>query len=311
MSIGLVFDVKRFAIYDGPGIRTTVFLKGCSLNCMWCQNPEGISANVQLFYNESKCINCHACVRVCPVGKVKESVQDRFKTKISCTEDCIRCYDKCPSGAIYKKGEYYSVDKLVDVCARDIEFYRVSGGGVTLSGGEPLLQIDFVEEFLRALKSRNIHVVVETAGYVEWDSIAKIMDLVDLFFYDLKIFDEKKHINYTGVSNNLILENLVKLCLARQRVVIRIPMIPAITDTEENLKGLVYFIKREGLKSLKVELLPYNPLAQTKYAKKGINCDGIKPYFKDGMETQPSEALFEKKKIFTDQSIDARVLSYE
>lgn len=311
MSLGLIFDIKRFAIYDGPGIRTTIFFKGCGLNCIWCHNPEGIRTNLELFYNPNKCINCNICFSVCPVKKVAKSIQNRFNTSINCLDNCIKCYDNCPTNAIYKKGEYYSVDKLVNLCCKDNEFYKISDGGVTLSGGEPLLQIDFVEKFLQALVNKNINIVVDTSGYVKWSSIEKIVNLVDLFLFDFKFFDEKRHIEYTGASNKIILENLKKLSLITKKIIIRIPMIPGITDTDDNLKEIAFFIKREFLDIIRVELLPYNPLAQTKYCIKGVNNVGIKHYFSNGLESQTKELLFNKKNIFKAFSINTKVLYYE
>ena len=146
MERATIFDIKRFSIYDGPGIRTTIFFKGCSLNFEWCQNPEGLNSGFELFYNENKCINCSRCVKACPVNKISSSIANRFEKNIKCLVNCSLCYENCSSEAIYKVGEYYTVEELVNLLIKDLDFYKISGGGITLSGGEPLLQINFLEK---------------------------------------------------------------------------------------------------------------------------------------------------------------------
>lgn len=311
MLSAVVFDIKRFAIYDGPGIRTTIFFKGCSLNCKWCQNPEGINGKVELYYDEKKCINCSECIKVCPIKKINSSVSNRFSSKVECLNGCTICYNNCPSRAIYKKGESYCAEELVSLSLEDLDFYKLSGGGVTISGGEPLLQINFVEEFLKRLKDYNINVVVETAGYVKWGNFSRILKNVDIFYYDLKIFNEKKHIEYTSHSNKLILKNLIKLSKQNKEIIIRIPMIPNITDTEENLESLISFIKGNKLEKYQIEILPYNELAEVKYDKKGINSKDIEKYFSKGLEIQSKRFLFGRKKMFADNGLKTKVLSYE
>ena len=311
MLRAMIFDIKRFAIYDGQGIRTTIFFKGCNLGCKWCHNPEGINSKIELYYDGKKCLNCGKCVKVCPIKKIRNSVSDRFSSKLNCLNNCTKCYDNCPSGAIYKIGEFCPVDELVDLSLKDLEFYKVSGGGVTLSGGEPLMQIDFVEEFLKRLKKYNINVIVETAGYVGWNNFKRILGYVDIFYYDLKIFNEKKQIEYIGHSNKLLLNNLIRLSKQGKEIIIRVPLIPNITDTKGNLNSWVSFIKKNKLEKYKIEILPYNELAEIKYDKKGINCEGIEKYFNKGMKIQTKKFLFEVRKMFIDNGLNAKVLSFD
>lgn len=306
-----IFDISNFAIYDGPGIRTIIFFKDCNLRCRWCQNPEGQDRKFGLYYNKNKCINCKNCINGCPVKKINNSILNRFSNEINCLNNCIICYDICPSNAIYKVGKYYSVDELISISLEDLEFYNLSGGGVTLSGGEPLLQIDFVEEFLKKIKEYNVNIIIDTAGFVKWDNFCRVTGYTDIFYFDLKLLDKCKHISYTGHSNDLILSNLLKLSKAKSKIVIRIPLIPKITDTDENLEDIIDFIKINGLKKYNIELLPYNELANLKYKKIGINCKGIDKYFNRKIKTQSKDFLFEKKEIFIRNGLKVRILSLE
>lgn len=306
-----VFDIKKFSIYDGQGIRTTIFFKGCNLHCKWCQNPEGNNTKVELYYNKKKCIDCSSCLPGCPVGKINKSITRRFSNEIKCLNDCSNCYNNCPSEAVYKVGKYYKIDELTRISLEDLEFYKTSGGGVTLSGGEPLLQIDFVEEFLKRLKKHKINIIIETSGLVEWDNFCRVISYTDIFYFDLKIFDEYKHILYTGGSNKLILNNLFELSKEKSKIIIRIPLIPEITDTEKNLKNIIDFIKNNKLEKHDIELLPYNELAKEKYNKIGINCECINRYFNKKIETQPKDFLLEKRELFIKNGFETKVLSIE
>jgi pyruvate formate lyase activating enzyme len=311
MLYGNIFDIKKFAIYDGPGIRTTIFFNGCSLNCKWCQNPEGHSAKIELYYDKNKCINCNSCLTTCPVEKINKSISSRFSNEIKCLNDCTKCYDVCPSGAIYEVGKYYEIDELARIALEDLEFYKASGGGVTLSGGEPLLQIDFIEKFLKKLKKYKVNTIIETAGFVEWDNFCRIINYTDIFYFDLKILNKYDHINYTEQSIKLILINLLKLSRENSEVVIRIPLIPKITDTGKNLINIINFIKNNKLEKYDIELLPYNELAKEKYKKVGINCESINKYFDRKMKAQAREILLERKKLFIRNDLEVKVLTIE
>jgi len=228
---GIIFDLKKFAIYDGPGIRTTVFFKGCPLNCWWCHNPESQKMQPELRGKFSQKSN------------LKLLQQD---------ENLI--------------GKEVSVHDVIEEIEKDIIFYDDSGGGVTLSGGEPLMQEDFLEALLKECKGKEIHTAVDTCGFAPFLVFEKIDPYVDLYLYDLKIWDEEKHKKYTGVSNKLIHDNLTKLSLNSNKINIRIPLIPGVVDTEDNITNLIRFIS--SLKNIKqVDLLPYNKIGENKYKK--------------------------------------------
>ena len=311
MPKAVIFDIKRFAIYDGPGIRTTIFFKGCSLDCAWCQNPESKLIRSQLFYNRRKCISCNRCVDACPIGKVSAETRERFDSSKTCPAGCEKCYEECPSGAVYRVGREYGVDELFDLIIKDIDFFRTSGGGVTLSGGEPLVHIDFLKALIDRLGKSNIGVIIETAGNVKWEIFAKILNYPVNYYYDVKLSDGQEHKKYTGHSNKQLLDNLVALHKSGRHIIIRIPLIPGITDTEKNLMGIIQFMGKNDLTGIPVELLPYNQLAETKFDKQGINCGSLGPYFKPGMKTQEKEFLYKRKKLFTDNDIPAKILSIE
>lgn len=217
---GKIFDIQRFSIYDGPGIRTNVFFKGCNLLCLWCHNPESQSMKNELMLNSDKCVGCGECRKICD------------KTF---TADCIacgKCAEVCAHNARKIKGETVSADEVVKTVLKDREFYRTSGGGVTLSGGEPLLQPDFGAEILEKCKENGVHTAIETALNVKWESVEKVLPYLDLFLCDIKCIDEKKHIMCTGVSNKLILENAQKLKSSGIDVIFRTPVIPGYNDDE-------------------------------------------------------------------------------
>ena len=217
---GKIFDIQRFSIYDGPGIRTNVFLKGCNLRCLWCHNPESQSMKNELMLNHDKCVDCGECSKICD------------KTFTSDCTACGKCAEVCAHKARKIKGETVSAENIVKTVLKDNEFYKTSGGGVTLSGGEPLLQADFAAEILKKCKESGIHTAIETALNVKWESVEKILPYTDLVLCDIKCIDEKKHIDCTGVSNKLILENAQKLRASGVNVIFRTPVIPGYNDDE-------------------------------------------------------------------------------
>jgi pyruvate formate lyase activating enzyme len=305
-----VFDIKRFAIYDGVGIRTTIFFKGCSMSCTWCQNPEGRRSRYELFFNPDKCIQCNRCIPVCPVEKIRDQRINRF-SDIDCAVGCDLCYRACPTEAIYRKGDEYDTRTLLDIVLKDKAFYDSSGGGITLSGGEPLMHIEFLEHLLPKMKKQGLSVYVETCGAVPWDSFIRILKWVDHFFFDIKLIDPVMHRKYTGIQNSIILENAVKLAGTGKSIIFRIPLIPSITDSDSNLRSIADFICENGLECFPVELLPYNHLAETKYNKIGINTRGIEKYFQAELKQQPRDLLLEKRNIFAEAGLDVRILSFE
>lgn len=264
MAQGTVFNIQKYSLHDGPGIRTTVFLKGCPLSCWWCHNPESQGINPEIVFWQNKCIACGDCEKVCPVGAVKLTKEGFNLDKVKCTL-CGKCAEACPSEALEKIGKKMSVDEVMDEVEKDRIFYEESGGGVTFSGGEPLLQIDFLEKLLIMSKQKGIHTVVDTSGHTSWENIERIKDNVDLFLYDIKHMDYEKHKKCMGVSNVVILENLKKLAGSGSRIWIRIPVIPGINDDDLNIKRTCEYISSLSLRD--VYLLPYHNIARDKYRR--------------------------------------------
>jgi glycyl-radical enzyme activating protein len=235
--MGTIFDIKKFAIHDGPGIRTTVFFKGCSLRCVWCHNPESIDKEQELFYTQSKCIACGACVEVCPEGchAMKNGVHEFVRD--NCTV-CGKCVEVCHAGALELVGKEMSSDAVMTEVLKDRAFYETSGGGMTLSGGEPMLQPEFARELLEKAKTAQLHTCVDTCGSVPYERYEAIIGLVDLFLYDIKEADSQKHEKCTGAGNELILENLRKLDAAGASIVLRCPIVPGMNDREDHFRAI-------------------------------------------------------------------------
>jgi pyruvate formate lyase activating enzyme len=263
LTTGLVFDIKKFSIHDGPGIRTTVFFKGCPLSCWWCHNPEGQSPQPELVLRESRCIGCGACLEVCDQGAISWD-GDVVSTD---REKCVlsgACVEVCYAEAREMVGQEMTVAEVMAEIGRDIAFYDQSGGGVTFSGGEPLLQRDFLLALLRACKEEEIHTAVDTCGFATWETLDSIRKHVDLFLYDLKLMDDAKHRKFTGVSNELILKNLQRLSAQGHDIFLRVPIIPGINDDAENIRQIGTFAA--ALPHLKrVDILPYHRAAAEKY----------------------------------------------
>jgi len=270
--IGRIFDVQRFSTHDGPGIRTTVFLKGCPLGCLWCHNPEGLSPDRHLSFSPEKCIGCGDCVGVCPshVHRLEPSgdrlvhVLDRGPCRL-----CGACAAACVAGALEMVGRDISVAEALGEVLEDRAFYGPSGGGLTLSGGEPLVQFDFTAALLEAAKQEGIHCCLETSGLAPWHQFETLLGLVDLFFYDYKETDPERHAQYTGVSNAVILDNLRALYSRGARIALRCPIIPGSNDREDHFAGIAA-LAREMPKLEQIELLPYHPLGRGKVERLGM-----------------------------------------
>ncbi|MCL4424306.1 MAG: glycyl-radical enzyme activating protein [Firmicutes bacterium] len=279
MTFLLIVEIKRNALDDGPGIRTVIFFKGCPLACVWCQNPEAISPFRQIMYSPGDCLGCRTCEKTCPQGAIKiptpptRGRRDLLASAVGPGVDpinrelcqaCGLCAENCPSSGLRPLGRYYSVDQLVAEVMRDEPFYRNSGGGVTLSGGEATLHPRYLGAFLPRLKERGIHVILETCGYYHRPSFEQhLLPYLDLIYFDLKLIDSEEHKKYTGRANRIILDNFQALLASGAVPVLpRIPLIPGITTSENNLAGLAAFLRRLGV--AKVALLPYNPLWVTK-----------------------------------------------
>lgn len=246
----MIFDIQRNSFVDGPGIRTTVFFKGCNLKCAWCHNPESQSPKKQMMIYKNKCTGCGKCLEVCPNNLEK-------------CDFCGRCEIFCASDARKVCGREYTVDEVFSEVIKDKAFYDNSGGGVTFSGGECMLQIDFLCEILEKCKENGIHTAVDTAGNVPWEYFERILKYTDLFLYDIKLFDREKHKQYTGADNKVILDNLKKLFEGGASVWIRIPVIPGANDTEEEMRKIKEFLKPYS--PLKIELLCYHKMGEHKY----------------------------------------------
>lgn len=265
---GKIFDIKRFAVHDGKGIRTTVFLKGCSMKCVWCQNPEGTSMENTPIYFKSRCIKCRICEKfINGNGAVFEN-NNLEGEKIS-AENIKQIIENCPVEAVQKSLKEMTTEEVVNEILKDKVFFK-NGGGATFSGGEPLLQKDFLIEILKKLKEENINTAVETALNVKTEILREILPYIDFVYADLKIFDEEKHKKYTGVSNELIKKNIKFLLEStkKENVVIRTPMIPEFTAYEKNIKEISRYIS-EIYPDVKYEILNYNPLAESKYEMTG------------------------------------------
>jgi pyruvate formate lyase activating enzyme len=263
MNSGIIFDIKRYAIHDGPGIRTTIFLKGCPLQCWWCHNPEGLAESAQRFYNSDRCIGCEACIDECPSQALYKGHRGIRANPDMCT-GCFTCSQVCPSEATQRLGRDVTVSELVQTIEQDRLFYDESGGGVTFSGGEPLSQSAFLIELLMACGAVGIHRVVDTSGYAEPDKLLEVARHTDLFLFDLKLMDSRKHRKYTGLPNEVILENLKLLAAEGARIEIRIPIIPGINTDDDNLKEIARFLSTQtGIQ--RVHLLSYHSTARKKY----------------------------------------------
>lgn len=262
----LIFDVKRFAVHDGDGIRTTVFFKGCPLSCVWCHNPEGISPKVEIGFYSHKCINCGSCANVCEQKAHEMTTNVHSFDRNKCIY-CGDCEDACLGDALKLHGKEVSVDDLLPILTEDKSFYETSGGGVTLSGGECLMQADFCRDLLKALKEIGIRTAVDTCGFVPRGSFMKVLPYTDIFLYDLKAYDSEVHKKCTGQSNALIIENLRYLDSVGKAVEIRIPFVPGFNDGEiEKLAELISELKNVT----RVKILPYHNYAASKYASLGL-----------------------------------------
>lgn len=262
MDTGTVFNIQKFSIHDGPGIRTVIFFKGCPLKCQWCANPESQNIKQEILWDEKKCAGCKTCIFACPHNAVRCRDSRIFIDSANCTY-CSRCITSCPNSALTLEGEVQSVSEIVEECMKDQAFYDQSGGGITLSGGEVLLQADFATRLLKTFKEQNLHTAVETSGYSPADEFTKLLPYLDLILFDMKHWDTTRHLEGTGVSNEWILQNMELAIEAGKEVLPRIPVIPLYND---NLEDAREFAKKLlSLGASKAQLLPFHQLGQSKY----------------------------------------------
>jgi pyruvate formate lyase activating enzyme len=290
MADGIVFDIQHYAVHDGPGIRTLVFLKGCPLRCAWCCNPESQTFEPELLHASLKCRSHLACSAVCPNGAVRRAGDGPSFDRATClTCSGHPCVDACPSGALSVAGARMTADQVMARVAADRAFYANSGGGVTFSGGEPFAQPEFLRDLLARSKSLRIHTAVETCGYVEPDVFEAMEPLVDLFLFDFKVLDPVRHRESTGVTNEVVLGNLESLAAKRAKdITVRVPLVPGFTDDRENLAAAAAHLRRLGLR--RVELMPYHPFGMDKYAALGraYALDGVHPPHREAVEAGAS-----------------------
>ena len=252
-----IFDIQRGSFVDGPGIRTTVFFKGCNLRCKWCHNPESQSPKKQILFYKDKCIGCEKCKSICPYN-------------LESCEFCGKCALFCPNDARAICGKEYTIEEVLKEILKDKDYYG-QNGGATFSGGECMLQIDFLEEILKSCKENGVHTAVDTAGNVQWEYFERILPYTDLFLYDIKCLSEDLHKNGTGVSNRLILENLKKLSKNSAEIIVRIPVIPQFNASLEEMKRIADFLKNLSIR--KIETLPYHSLGEHKWGALGLQCE--------------------------------------
>jgi pyruvate formate lyase activating enzyme len=282
---GLVFDIRRYSIHDGPGIRTAVFFKGCPLDCWWCHNPESQSPQAEMMFRESRCIRCGACLEACPEDAIRQKGGWPVIDDARCTL-CGLCADACQTEARERVGREVTVAEVVAEARRDLAFYEESGGGVTLSGGEPLAQREFALALLQACQAEGLHTALDTCGHTPWEALDRAREHVDMFLYDLKLMDDARHLQLTGVSNALILGNAQALARRGHAMRLRVPVITGINDDTINIRQIGEFASALPGRP-EVDLLPYHLAALDKYARLG------RPYRLPAAQA-PSEARLEE-----------------
>lgn len=266
MSSGLVFDIRKYSVHDGPGIRTAVFFKGCPLHCLWCHNPEGISFSPEILHRAERCLACGACARACPLGLDPRAEAE--STRCGACPSFGACAAACPAEALQLVGRRLSVEEVMAAIREDLPFYEESGGGATFTGGEPLAQPEFLLKLLRACKAEGIHSALDTSGWASRDLVVKAGLLADLVLFDLKLLDDERHRAATGVPSAPILANLSALYAAGANIVLRLPLIPGINDALVDLENMAHYAASCGT-GIRAHILPYHDAAKGKYSLRG------------------------------------------
>ncbi|MDO4805207.1 MAG: glycyl-radical enzyme activating protein [Lachnospiraceae bacterium] len=314
---GIVFNIQKFSLHDGPGIRTTVFLKGCPLRCKWCSNPESQLSKVQIMYHAENCMHCKKCVHVCPRNAISIAEDERIRVDFHSCTGCLACVQECPGQALTSESEWKTADEVLRVCLQDIDFYEESGGGVTISGGEGMVQPDFAEELVLQLREKGIHTAIETTGCVDPEIFHRLAPLFHLLLFDVKHFDSEKHRKGTGAGNEVILKNLRWAYEKGLNVLIRIPVIPGFNEQIEDAEGIAGLLKglivhpdtsagslstsaTPGFQCdrIRVQLLPFHQMGERKY--EFLN----RSYELSGIKALHQEDLTNYQKVFLDHGID-------
>lgn len=292
---GIVFNIQKFSLHDGPGIRTTVFLKGCPLKCAWCANPESQLDKIQILYNQDNCVHCLACVNHCPHQAITYN-NEHIDINYDICEGCLSCVNICPNAALKNEGNNKTIEEVVRVCLQDIDFYEESNGGVTISGGEGMAQPAFLKELVSELKKHNIHVAIETTGYIHHDLFKELASMFDLLLFDVKHYDTNKHFEGTKVHNELIIENLKWAIENNIEVLPRVPVIPDFNASLEDAKGIADLLIL--VKAKQVQLLPFHQFGENKY--KLLN----KEYIYTDKKALYPEDLSDYRQIFIDKGLN-------
>ncbi|MCC9294998.1 glycyl-radical enzyme activating protein [Clostridium sp. WLY-B-L2] len=298
MTSGTIFNIQKYSIHDGPGIRTTVFFKGCPLKCWWCHNPESQNTNHEIMFFEERCTVCGKCIKKCPQNAIKINNNFPEIDKFKCTL-CEKCVDFCPNNAREHVGRNITSNELIKEIVKDEVFYEQSGGGVTFSGGEPLMQVDFLDHILKRCKDRGIHTAVDTSGYAPWKSFERIASKVDLFLYDIKIMDNEKHKKYIGAENDIILKNIENLSNMGCNIYLRMPIIKEINDDNDHIEKTIKLLSIINVEQ--VNLLPYHKIGMDKYRRLKMN------YKLSGMEKPSDERMEEISQKFKKAGIKIKI----